>query len=114
MNFNELNVHKSCFSVHTYNSFLKKSTLQYSSAVVRAVSPEEIGRGIYCFTHVIFIRKSKLPCLTISPLNLHLIYKCFLFFNLPNVEQTGYISRKLNQSRIVCCYFLSFTCLGCV
>ena len=114
MNFNELDVHKSTLFLCLYNSFLKKSTLQYFSAVVRAVSPEEICRGIFFFTHFIFIRKSKLRCLTVSPFNLHLICKSFLSFNLPNIEQLGYLSRKLNQRRIVCCHFLSFTCLECV
>ena len=43
MNLNELNVHKSTPFLCLHNSFLKELTLHYFSAVVHAVSPEEIG-----------------------------------------------------------------------
>jgi len=66
----------------------------------------------FCFTHVIVIGKTKLRCLTMSPLNLHLICESFLLFNLPNIEHLGCLIRKLNQQRIICCHFLIFTCLG--
>lgn len=59
MNLNDLSVHKSTPFLSVYNSFLKIFTLQYFSAVVRAVPPEEIGRGLFFFTHVIFIRKKQ-------------------------------------------------------
>jgi len=42
---NSVSKKANCFSVYI-NSFLKKLTLQYFS-VVRAVPPEEIGRGIF-------------------------------------------------------------------
>jgi hypothetical protein len=47
MNVNELNVHKSTPFLCLHNSFLKKLTLQYFSAAVRAVPSEEIGRGSF-------------------------------------------------------------------
>jgi len=47
MNLNDLSVHKSTPFLSVYNSFLKIFTLQYFSAVVRAVPPEEIGRGSF-------------------------------------------------------------------
>ena len=46
MNINYLNVHKSKSFPCLHNSF-KKLTQQYFSVVVRAVPPEEIGRGSF-------------------------------------------------------------------
>jgi len=50
---------KSTLFLCLYNSFPKKSTQWYFSAVACAVPPEEIGRGLFFFTHVIFIRKKQ-------------------------------------------------------
>jgi hypothetical protein len=50
-----------------------------------------------------------------SPHNLHIICEKFLSFNFPSIEHLGCLGRKLNQhKKIICCYFLSFTCLGCL
>ena len=100
MDLNEIYVHKNTPFLCLHNSFLKKLTLQDFTVVVRAVPPEEIGRGssaTICSLSVSLILPFVRKGLTMSLHNLHLICERFLFFNLPNIEHLGCLGRKLNQ-----------------
>jgi hypothetical protein len=104
MTENKLHVHKSALFLCVHNSFLKKLTLQNFSAVVRAVPPEEIGRGSFAIMSSLSISlmlslQEKANCDTVSSHNLHLTCESFLFFDFLSVEHLGCLSRKLNQHK---------------
>jgi hypothetical protein len=33
---------------------------------------------------------------------------------LPNIQHLDFLSSKSNRHKTICCYFLSYICLGCV